>query len=30
MRANKIAGFSAGAFRIIDKSWNKKRKKGNK
>jgi hypothetical protein len=30
MKANKIAGASAGALRLIDKTWNKKRKKGNK
>ena len=30
MKANKIAGASAGAFRIIDKTWNPKRKKGKK
>lgn len=30
MKANKIAGFSAGALRIVDKRWNPKRKKGKK
>jgi len=30
MKLNKIAGASAGKLRLIDKSWNPKRKKGKK